>query len=1395
MVRDIVIDNSKVLLIFSLNGRLHPFQVKTSPHNDQIYCFEEEEKCEFVASDVKEVVDTNFENGSGVGDVAVNNFDNGTDMLKQHNEVATTHSEEPFGLYKILNKKLPVTETSGPSPSLTHPPGFSPPGSAAVNQTVQDLREVANNTVEEDSPLISSNVMHTSQHIQEDYSGNSVGIGKDKNGGSVLGVLEEVIRIGRAMGYDMNGCEKDVENIIGNQGDEFTFKHKINFIAIQETKMERVSQMDIKYMWGKSNFDYTCCDSLGASGGILCIWEESVFKKDNVLISNNFVAIYRTWIPNISKILLVAIYAPQQPLYRRFLWEYLSILLSRWSGDAIFMGDFNEVRSSDERRGSWFNTANARIFNNFISSASLVDVKMEGYSFTWSHPSASKMSKLDRFLVTGGIVSLFPSITAVCLDRHLSDHRPILLCEVNLDFGPTPFRFYHSWFNYDGFDAMVEQTWRSISLTDSNRMIRFKKKLQILKQFIRGWIKDKKSKSSSSRCLIEEELCNINKQLGKDRATDQILHRHHDLVCQLKDIDHMIALDSIQKFKVSWAIEGDENSKFFHGIINKKRSHLAVREVFEEGSWITDPTLVKKAFRVYFESRFQKPSTSGLKLNFEFPNRLSSVLATDLERDVSHDEIKSAVWDCGENKSPGPDEFTFEFFRKYWKCIGPIFVVRLTIFSLTGHSPKMHKKALFLKVDFAKAYDSVRWDFLIDVLKAFGFGSKWCKWIRGTFCFAKASVLVNGSPSDEFQFHGGLKQGDPLSLFLFILVMESLHLSINRAINDGLFKGIRLNDDISLSHLFYADDAMFVGEWSDANLRGEGMSRHEAWEDVVVNLRKRLSKWKAKTLSIGGRFTLLKSVLGSSPLYTMSIFKVPKGVLKEMESIRSIFFKGVDKSENKISWVAWDKILASKKKGGLGVSSYYALNRALLLKWVWRKFKCLSSVVLISYLIALKGWETVSTPCSGSIQLSDLSSLLASVLLASIPDRWVFSLASDGSFRVKDVRNAIDDLTLSSSSDVTRSNLIRKGVAIESGLCPLCSSDEETTSHILFRCSLAKVILSRICRWWNFDWQSWSSFTEWHSWLHSIRLPIKVKSLLEGVFFVAWWSIWGLRNHIIFDANPPVRDSLFDDIVSLSFHWCYYRSRKVFSWIDCSTFVEDDSLVEEAVAPVKAKKVSKRHQKSVMTKNKESAKSWTTAKEVTLCQALWTCGKTHYLHTYVVVDIVFDRVNHVDITSFVDSDYTKDPDKEAGYMAFTEALKEAIWLRGHLEEEVLEAKTVKVLKVCTEHNVADAMTNAVLGLKLQHCLELLKVDPIVMEKARSNRYMSDLKTSKISLQSKFDQTSKISKSVFISIFPDDCTSRDLWKVCKDYGTVVDVFIPNKKSKAGKRFAFVRFIKA
>nr|GFC69089.1 RNA-directed DNA polymerase, eukaryota [Tanacetum cinerariifolium] len=112
---------------------------------------------------------------------------------------------------------------------------------------------------------------------------------------------------------------------------------------------------------------------------------------------------------------------------------------------------------------------------------------------------------------------------------------------------------------------------------------------------------------------------------------------------------------------------------------------------------------------------------------------------------------------------------------------------------------------------------------------------------------------------------------------------------------------------------------------------GENMSSIRAWDETVNKLKLRLSSWKLKTLSNGGRLTLLKSVLGSTPIYNMFLFKVPKAVLKSMESIRRNFFNGIRDGEKKIAWVRWSKVLASKSNGELGVSSFYALNRGLFL--------------------------------------------------------------------------------------------------------------------------------------------------------------------------------------------------------------------------------------------------------------------------------------------------------------------------------------------------------------------------------------------------------------------------------------------------------------------------------
>ncbi|XP_071695539.1 uncharacterized mitochondrial protein AtMg01250-like [Rutidosis leptorrhynchoides] len=103
-------------------------------------------------------------------------------------------------------------------------------------------------------------------------------------------------------------------------------------------------------------------------------------------------------------------------------------------------------------------------------------------------------------------------------------------------------------------------------------------------------------------------------------------------------------------------------------------------------------------------------------------------------------------------------------------------------------------------------------------MKSMGFGEKWIKWINSCLKSTTISILVNGSPTDEFSLSRGVRQGDPLSPFLFIIAEEGLNILAKAAIEKGLFKGLKVGaNNVNVSHLQYADDTIFFGEWSRIN--------------------------------------------------------------------------------------------------------------------------------------------------------------------------------------------------------------------------------------------------------------------------------------------------------------------------------------------------------------------------------------------------------------------------------------------------------------------------------------------------------------------------------------------------------------------------------------------------
>ena len=132
----------------------------------------------------------------------------------------------------------------------------------------------------------------------------------------------------------------------------------------------------------------------------------------------------------------------------------------------------------------------------------------------------------------------------------------------------------------------------------------------------------------------------------------------------------------------------------------------------------------------------------------------------------------------------------------------------------------------------------------------------------------------------------------------------------------------------------------------------------------------------------------------------------------------------------------------------------------------------------------------------------------------------------------------------------SRFNLSRRGMDMDSIMCPVCNQGVETTRHLFYQCDMAKQLMRKVTTWWNVDFVDVSSYEEWRSWVVSIRLPNKLKGMLEGVYYGLWWLIWNFRNKILFDRKIPKKAIILDNLISLSFNWCKFRCKASLKWVD-----------------------------------------------------------------------------------------------------------------------------------------------------------------------------------------------------------------------------------------------------
>ncbi|KAM6584506.1 hypothetical protein CsatB_011508 [Cannabis sativa] len=295
----------------------------------------------------------------------------------------------------------------------------------------------------------------------------------------------------------------------------------------------------------------------------------------------------------------------------------------------------------------------------------------------------------------------------------------------------------------------------------------------------------------------------------------------------------------------------------------------------------------------------------------------------------------------------------------------------------------------------SKAYDRLEWSFVDVVLKAFGFGDHFRCLIMKCISSVSFSVLLNGGPLKQFKPSRGLRQGDPLSPFLFVIGSEVLSRLLFRAEASGLLHGFKVSPrSTPISHLMYADDTFLFCEANidEINMVQDCLRKYSEWSGQKINASKsatvfskntcsevkvminnllgfrplseadkflgnpisfsksatrdfsfvvdrvkaRLEGWRSKLLSQAGRTTLIQSVVASIPVYTMSTFLLPLTVCDELDKVVRKFWwiEGSDKTRF-LTLTSWDSICKPKMHGGLGIKKFSDLNMALISKLDW----------------------------------------------------------------------------------------------------------------------------------------------------------------------------------------------------------------------------------------------------------------------------------------------------------------------------------------------------------------------------------------------------------------------------------------------------------------------------
>uniref|UniRef100_A0A2N9G5C3 CCHC-type domain-containing protein n=1 Tax=Fagus sylvatica TaxID=28930 RepID=A0A2N9G5C3_FAGSY len=791
----------------------------------------------------------------------------------------------------------------------------------------------------------------------------------------------------------------------------------------------------------------------GLGGGLALLWRSSVAVHVQSFSNNHIDA--DVVMEDGLKWRVTGFYGNPVRGLRGSSWALLRHLCSTRSLPWLVLGDFNEVTSLGEQWGRIDRSLpQMAAFRDVLADCSLQDLGFQGPAFSWSNrreDGALVRARLDRCVANNDWLSLFPNHQVHHVVIAASDHMGLMVVLNPPQVVPNGkrkrlFRFEHIWIRDLGCKDAIKEAW-SCSVSGTPLFI-VAQKIKNCRIHLLQWsqaqvninprlIESKKSRLAQLECRPMNEYSS---------SEVNVLRREINMLVEKEETFWR------QRSRVSWLKGGDRNTKFFHACASqRKKNNLITGLRDEQGVWQNESATISNIAVDYFHNLFASSNPDCIR---EVVDQVDAIVTpqmnVDLLREFSSEEIHRALFQMSPSKAPGPDgrmlgsiNFTnivlipkvknpesMSQFRPIslcnvlYKIIAKVLVNKMKVilpniisdsqsafipgrlisdnvimaFEVLHYLRNLGTGANFqmaAKLDMSKAYDRVEWTFLQAILLKLGFHRRWVSLIMSCVSSTSFAVMVNGVPNGYIKPSRGLRQGDPLSPYLFLICAEGLSALIRKAEREQSIRGIAIcRGGPRISHLFFADDsvifcrasqheggvlqtilklyerasgqkineektAFFFSKNTPVAVRSEilsmfgsspasqfekylglpsilGRSKKRAFNEIKDRIWKRLQGWKENLLSQAGREILIKAVVQAIPIYAMSCFKLPAGLCNEICSMANQFWWGKRSGERKIHWVGKHKLIRPKIEGGMGFRDLHLFNKALLARQGWR---------------------------------------------------------------------------------------------------------------------------------------------------------------------------------------------------------------------------------------------------------------------------------------------------------------------------------------------------------------------------------------------------------------------------------------------------------------------------